>query len=273
MNSKTTLIFGLLTVFLLLTASTLIANAEITSGLIAYWKLDETSGTVAADSSSNGQDGSLVNGPVWSAGFIDGGLDFDGTDDYVDVGQFDINGNALTIAAWFKADTFDHLRYKDGRIVSKAVGIRTADHYWMLSSIDDSGIPRLRFRLKTSGTTSTLIASSGDLEPGVWIHAAVIYDGSTMKIYKDGVLVGDTPKSGNIDSGPTAQVWIGNNPPTDSSKPFDGMIDDVRLYDRALTEEEIQELMNYSAGNQAPIVDAGLDQTIVIPAPAILDGT
>ena len=64
----------------------------------------------------------------------------------------------------------------DARIISKANGVNDSNHFWMLSSIDTSEGTRLRFRLKTNGLTSTLIASSGTLQT-VWTHAAAVYDG------------------------------------------------------------------------------------------------
>ena len=67
--------------------------------LIAYWKLDEGSGNLALDSSTNGNDGTVHGDPVWTTGKIDGALSFDGIDDYVDVGDIDLT-EAFTIAAW-----------------------------------------------------------------------------------------------------------------------------------------------------------------------------
>ena len=62
------------------------AEAQDDPNLIGWWKLDETSGTVAADSSGYGNDGTVVGGAQWISGYIDGALDFDGDDDYVDCG-------------------------------------------------------------------------------------------------------------------------------------------------------------------------------------------
>ena len=75
-----------------------------TAGLIAHWKLDEGSGAVAYDSAGT-NDGTLINGPTWTTGIIDGALDFDGVDDYVDVGNDSslMTTGDLTIIAWIKA--------------------------------------------------------------------------------------------------------------------------------------------------------------------------
>jgi len=97
-------------------------------------------------------------------------------------------------------------------------------------------------RIRTYGNTSTLIANSGNLSAGEWTHAVAVYDGADMVLYKDGVEVGRRSKSGPLDTDPTVSVWIGDNPGADR-KPFDGLIDDVRIYNRALCPDEIAELM------------------------------
>ena len=62
---------------------------------------------------------------------------------------------------------------------------------------------KLRFRLKTNGTTATLVASSGALTPGVWTHVSATYDGQFMRVYKDGVEVGTLAKTGAVDRNAT----------------------------------------------------------------------
>jgi len=217
----------------------------------AWWKLDETFGTTATDSSGSGNNGTLVgmSGSAWTTGIIDGALRFDGSDDRVDVGTFDIiGGSGLTIAAWLKADDFD---VDDARIISKATGTSNNDHYWMLSTKRGDGV-RLRFRLKTNGSTKTLMADAGNLSPGAWAHAAAVWNGSTMRLYEDGVLVGSASKSGTLSTSGTVGVAIGNQPVGAGDKPFDGLIDDVRIYNRALNEQEIAVLARKCITSETP---------------------
>jgi len=209
---------------------------------IGWWKLDETSGTTAADSSASGNDGTLVDmsSSPWSTGIIDGALRFDGSNDRVDLGSFDVTGGTgLTIAAWFKADDFG---VNDARIVSKATGTSKNSHYWMLGTKNRHGGIKLRFSLRTNGSTKELNAGSGDLSSHVWTHAAAVWNGTQMLIYKDAVLVGSTGKSGTLNTSPSVDVAIGNQPSDAGNKPFDGFIDDVRIYNRALNTEEIAAL-------------------------------
>jgi hypothetical protein len=204
--------------------------------LVAYWPLDEGTGGVAVDLSGNGHTGFLTNGPTWTA---DPAVEFDGVNDYIGTGTFDVPGSALTLVAWVWADGFDHCSSRDCRILSKATSTAEADHYFMMSAIANGDETRLRFRLKTDGSTSTLIASSGDLPTGQWVQVAAVYDGLTMELFLDGASIGSTSKSGALNTNGAVPVWIGGNPTEASSKPWDGRIDDVRIFERALTAAEL----------------------------------
>ena len=215
--------------------------------LIAHWKLNETSGSTASDVTGS-HSGNLINFPAdpWiSNGKVNGALDFDGTDDRLDAGIIEVGGSAITLAAWFNADSFTT---SDGRIISRASGTAEQDHYWMLSTILQGNDHRLRFRLRSNDcgitTTSTLTATGGNLATGVWTHAAAVYNGSTMKLYKDGLEVGSMAKNGTLISSTSVGVGIGNQPVGDGNRPFDGILDEVMVFDRALSQSEIQDLVD-----------------------------
>lgn len=213
---------------------------DVRDGLVGRWSLEEGSGDVVLDSSSGALNGVLA-GPSWSIETPDGSgsaLEFDGVDDQVDMGSFDLGGSLLTIALWMKADDFDQM---DGRFVSKASGVQDEDHHWMVSTIQQSGEFRLRFRLKTNGATTTLIAGSGALAAGVWTHVTAVYDGAQMRLYKDGVEVGAVAKTGSVDTDPLVPVTFGDQP--GGTRPFDGLLDEIRFYGRALSQEEIDILV------------------------------
>ncbi|MEO8494782.1 MAG: LamG domain-containing protein [Planctomycetota bacterium] len=181
---------------------------------VAWWRFNEASGSLTAvdqlghyngrhEGSSAGASPATVNGGSRSA-------DFDGYDDHVDLPPIDVSGSALTIMAWIKIDDFDHA---DARIISKANGTNDSDHYWSLETVDISGNKRLKFRLKTDvGGTDVLTASSGNLTTNTWTFVAAVYDGVTMKLYKDGQLVGWKIKHGSISTNSSVRVAIGNNP-------------------------------------------------------------
>jgi len=240
-----------------------VANADLAEGLVAYWPFDDGSGTTAVDI-VGGHHGTLVNGPMWTPPgdfkMGTGALKFDGTNDVVSIQPFDVIGGGITLAAWMKPDSFG---INDGRVISKANEWLADDHWWMLSTIASGGDMRLRFRLKTNDgqTVPTLIATSGNLVIGEWHHWAATWDGTTMRLYSNTVEAGSMPKGGTaVATDPTVSVAIGSQPP-DAHLPgneariikyFDGVIDDVAVWNRALTPEELVTLWNDGAGT--PII-------------------
>jgi hypothetical protein len=113
----------------------------------------------------------------------------------------------------------------------------------MVSTIKVGGKTRLRFRLKTNGDTSTLIADSGDIVKDEWFHVTASYDGAKMRLYKDGVEVGRLAKSGHITANRNASAWIGDNPPHAGTRPWKGNVGDVRVYNYPMTNSEVFELV------------------------------
>jgi len=230
-------------------------GAGAATGLYAHWKLDDGAGPTALDS-VGGHDGTLVSTPAWVAGTLDGGLDFDGVNDYVDVGTFDVPGGGLTMMGWFNAETIPET---DPRIISKASGPDPSDPYWQLSTRSPGTDRYLRMRIKAGGTTSELGDSSELLSPGQWYFAVGTYDAATgsMKLYLDGVEVasGSHAVGGPVDANPSVPVAIGANGSVERF--FDGVLDDVRLYDRALSAAEIADL--YAEGLGGPIAHWKLD--------------
>ncbi len=221
-------------------AVTVQADPPLDAGLLAYWPLDDSQGEQAADE-AGGAHGELTNGPVWSPeqGKVDGALSFDGVDDYVSLGTMDAEeGQALTIAFWFKADDFE---VHDARFISKASGVQEDEHFWMVSTLNGTA---LRFRLKAGGSTTTLISTGSVVAPGSWYHVAAVYDGAQMRIYRDGEEVARTPASGSVHTDAGAPAALGNQPPGAGDRPFDGLLDDVRMYNRALSPSSIAALMD-----------------------------
>ena len=201
----------------------------------AYSFEQDQDSKVAVDTSGNRNDG-IVSGATRTAsdrvGSVGNALDFDGTNDLVDLKTLDISGDGLTISAWMWARDFDTY---DARLVSKATGVWENDHYWMVSTFKNNSV---RFRLKAGGSTTTLISRSGVIEAGEWRHVAATYDGARMAIYVNGEEVAAKSKSGVIDTDDSVPVAIGNQP--QGGRPFDGLIDEVRIYNWALTESDIQ---------------------------------
>jgi hypothetical protein len=210
---------------------------------IHLWRLGETSGDKAMDVPGS-KDGKYKNAPqLGQPGAICGDTDkavhFDGMNDYVDLDKWDLSGSKMTILCWFKADAFniDNLRF-----ISKANGIQADDHYWMLGTVRNGADEVLRMHLRTGVSTSTLDATTGKLEAGVWTLATATYDGTWMKLYKNSQLVGTGLKLGNIAQNNNVPAWIGGNPDGETSRPFLGTIDEVAMFNKALTASQIDSL-------------------------------
>jgi len=205
-------------------------------GLVAEWRFDEGSGSVLRDSSGNGNDG-VIHGATWVEGKYGGALRFDGVDDYVDCGNdasLDITG-AITIEAWIKnngpsgSDCYDWI-----------VGKEPTDGYQGYALfLQKTGALRIEI-LANKPTHGNLIGTT-NLRSDTWHHVVGTYDDSVMKVYVDGT----KEKSANYYSGMTSNnyaLYIGRRLfpyPTDYGA-FNGIIDEVRIYNRALTADEIK---------------------------------
>lgn len=210
---------------------------DVTDSLVARWSFDEQAGTLALDSAAGIWNG-FLEGATWSPlGIRRGGgaISMDGVDDVVQVGTPDVGGTAMTLCAWIRADDFG---VADGRIISKASGVSESEHLWMLSTVQVGSEHRLRFRVRAAGQTVTLVASSGSIRAGEWIFVAGTYDGQRMRVYQDGQLVGEGLKGGDLDTAPGVPVAIGNQP--QGGRAFDGLLDEVRVYSRALGRRELR---------------------------------
>jgi hypothetical protein len=224
------------------------ALVVIDPNLAGWWTFDDGEGTTAIDISGHERHGTLNGSPQWVEGALGKALDFefDNTQDCVVVPPFDVVAGGITLSAWIKPESFAQA---DGRIIDKGTDVAAAnDAWWMLSTVASSGQSRLRFRLKTNenATTATQAATSGNIVVGEWCHAAAVWDGTSMILYQDGIEVGRMAKGGTaVAANPEAKVYIGNQLGGTQRRPWDGLIDDVRIYERALPELEVNDL----AGN------------------------
>ncbi len=207
-------------------------SAANNAGFIGWWKLDETSGITAADSSGNGNDGTLRGDPQWVSGWINGALNLDGDGDYVDCGYdpiFDVTGE-ITVAAWV---TIRSVPTEWVTVVSKG------EYAWRISN--DSADPRFHFGVTIWSEVNPSVNGVTEVGYDEWHHVAGTYDGSDINLYLDGVI--DATIGSTVDIGTnTSNVLIGENPEA-AGRHWDGIIDDVRIYDRALSQAEIEALM------------------------------
>ncbi len=209
--------------------STIISTAL--NSLIACWKLDETEGSSAADSSGNNLEGMLVGDPQWlpSGGKFGGALKLDGVDDYVETSY------ATDLPAWSVAVWVSSPAVPSKEVPSGPVHRNKNYHINWNHSFDDF---RGTAGVQVGGTWYA--ASFGDLQANTWYHLAATYDGEDFKSYKNGVLITDnsTP-SGDPDSENTT-LKLGRH--SQYGDHFGGTIDDVHIYNFALSQADIAKI-------------------------------
>ena len=155
--------------------------------------------------------------------------------------------NGVSVSMWVRPEVSSSI---ESRFISKASGVQGSEHYLMVGSFQRDA---LRFRLKTNNTTTTLISDGGVLEFDQWQFVTFTYDLQRMRIYHDGELVAQVNKSGAISRNAALDLALGNQPQGAGDRQFVGLMDDVRIYDGALSEQEIAQLMAHRAGGCGPV--------------------
>ena len=201
--------------------------------LVGWWTFDEGSGNIAADSSGNGNDGTL-NGPVeWTTeGKLGGAMKFTGPYNFVQVQDspsLDMT-DAITIAAWINPSWTGN-----NRIMQKSSG-GGDNQYRLLKEWGDNMVFHL------PGPSPDRLEFPGLPPIGEWTHLAATYDGSSMKVYYNGVVVGEQDSSGQLGTS-DGTLCIGTKHETaPAGDEYNGMLDDIRIYNRALSLSEIKQL-------------------------------
>ena len=219
----------------------LVLNVALTSvgkaadpDLVGWWRFDEGSGTTATDFSGYGNDGILQGDTAWVDGYLGKALEFDGVDDFVDI-QHDETltvDNEVTVMAWINTERYIAPNGEAWQgILSKSNSPRSYSFYTESSKA-------LHFSTAGYGGLST-----PDVPLNEWVHACAMVIGGTHQYYINGENAG-TNGSGIVLPGETdtANVVIGRSQ-EGVNRSFLGMIDDVRIYRRGLTQEEVQEAM------------------------------
>ena len=201
----------------------------LNKGLVGCWLFNEGSGIRAFDSSSYKNHGVLTNMAIPSCR-SSLGLAFDGVDDYVDAGN-DASLNitdAITVEAWVNG-TWNN----DVSPLSKSKWV-TTEQGWFYRYLTTGGL----YLVFGNGTTTTSLGYNSFFPANnTWYHILVTRSGSNFIYYVNGVQKATT--SSNLDIRTTENLTIGSK---GASKYFNGSIDEVRIYNRALSAEEIKEL-------------------------------
>ncbi len=207
---------------------------------VGFWRFTPGGGQVVVDNSSHGNNGTLgssdvseASDPSRTGGLRGNGLDFDGNDDFVDITSPDLSlSDQITVTAWMKPST-----------------ISGDNRQWIVEAGDDafmsylaSSDSDLQFRVDAGGSETTW-DTGHTISTDTWQHVALVYNGSYMTAYVDGASAGTNPKSGDLAS--TGDVQLGGDAGDDGDW-YNGMLDEVRVYNRSLTKEEVQYQYNTS---------------------------
>ncbi|MHC4061167.1 MAG: LamG domain-containing protein, partial [Planctomycetota bacterium] len=212
---------------------------EVAGGPLSHWKFDEGSGTTAYDSAGD-NDGNIY-GATWTTGQIGGALDFNGVDDYVDVDDDSAFGfsqyDSFSISFWTKPQT-------NGMAVSKMRGSEQWDVFGYHVGWNASN-SRFSFGIDRSRQYVTYVRTADACAPAAsWYHVTAVYDNRDMKIYLNAELhesgtfgggTGSTTPDKDLAIGARSYDWT-------MTSYYDGVIDDMRIYDRALLPEEVEQV-------------------------------
>ena len=207
------------------------------SGLVAAYAFDEGSGTTVTDASGNGNSGTITNATWAASGKYGGALQFDGTSAMVtipDSASLHLS-SGMTLEAWVNPATVDD-SWRD--LIYKG-----DDSYYLEAGSDRQSNPGGGATF--DGTQGHVFAPS-PLPVDSWTHLAVSYDGATLRLYENGNEVAEAPQTGTIASS-THPLEIGGD--SIYGQYFQGLIDEVRVYNVALTAAQIQTDMSTPIGS------------------------
>ncbi|MAT69753.1 MAG: hypothetical protein CMJ58_09535 [Planctomycetaceae bacterium] len=236
--------------------------------LIAHWKLDEATGTTAADSSGQGHDAVFTNGtPAWTTGVRDAALDFNGASNVATSAPLN-PPPAGTVAFWVQSDGAPAAR-------QRLMGSGNTFEIWQ----DPDG--PIHFDLNVSGGVETFATTESMTEAGQWRHIAVSFNSDTdaYAIYVDGELDHAVTYAEDLVDAAAASFSIGTS--GSSTQYFSGGLDDVRIYNYELSESEIADVYGlighwkFDDGSGSTIVDSSLkgnDAAFLTGTPAWVDG-
>lgn len=226
------------------------------NNIAGYWPFDETNGGIAHEASGFGMNGALINYAGnqgnWTAGKIGGALDFGGlaAQQYVRVLDFTKPTTSLTLSAWVWADSLPQW----ATVAANWNGVYGALNYGMFGSS-----PRLSLYFAEPHPQAINVAngseSAGALTLGQWHHLAVVVNGGNHQVtfWRDGQSAGGFFFSGSFYPAPVPQLNIGGEPsygnPTQGY--WDGKLDDLALWTRALSSQEIGGIYNAGLNGQS----------------------
>ena len=220
---------------------------EPPTGMVAWWPGDDHPNDII-----DGNHGTPVGGATYAPGLVDEAFSLDGVDDYVQIANtptMDFGTGNFTIDLWVNFESLS----ENQELIHKSVGSVPDDTnktYFVEFNTPNS----LRFRVSDIATNVNDLIVPVALVVGQWYHIAAVRTGNTNIIYLDGTLIGTQTAGSNVDTGSGGFARIGQIAPNGVAgidRHLHGRIDEVELFDRALTEAEIRAI--YEAGSAGKI--------------------
>lgn len=260
-----------------------ISEFDINEGLAGYWTFNHTNGSTVTNAVSGGQSGAVTGTAAWSAGQVGQGLTFDGASTYVTVPNYPKATDGIAASAWIRVDP---------NIATDAVIVRNAQGVFDVGT-DSNPILAGQFELgldHNPDTGAVTLFASIRVGPNIitatapsafplntWRHVAFSADGAQLRLFIDGVQVDVTDYLGAINPAEVQYLTIGARldadvdtgtigPDIDAPNMFVGFIDDVAVWTRALSSDEVSRIR--AAGSQGQAVT-----TVEVDPPAEGDGT
>jgi hypothetical protein len=202
--------------------------------LMGWWTLEEGTGATAVDWSGHGNHGTLIGGPQWVSGFDGGALQFDG-DSYVDTGYTE-DLATWTIACWVKSPQAPSGGSGNGPMHRE----NNYQIVWDHANVIFRGAAAMNV------ADTWYDASFGPLQANRWYYLAATYDGAVFNAYRDGVLITSNPGPSGAPNTESASLKLARHAVA-TANPFTGTVDEARVYNRALTADEILAAMRGDA--------------------------
>ncbi len=214
---------------------------SFSKGLVGYWKFDEGTGTTTADSSSYGNTGTINGTPDWVTGQFGDALTFDGSSNYVSIpanSHMEVEGNEFTISAWINLANIS----SDQTIIANG---GSSYGFGLVILSGGSGVSLYKI-----GVTGQTVTYTHTFSTGTWYHIVAVQHFSSpgnpsfVEVFVNGVSIGTNNDANAYTSSSGQTISIGYGP----SGFFNGSLDDVRVYNRALSNQEIKILAGAGTG-------------------------
>jgi len=208
----------------------LVLTSSAQAELVGWWRLDEGTGTTAADSSSGGNDGTFVGSPQWVAvGKVNGAIEFGGGDSVSVPGGANINPESITLMTWVNFNEVDNTSVRQDYLS------RGDDYGFSLH--EDNADQKIHGVVTSAGAWSVVDGQTA-VEADTWYHTALTYDAGTdmLTLYLDGEVDGELSVTSGLEHRLGGSLTLG----TYSGRDLLGKLDEVKIFDEALSQDEIK---------------------------------